>query len=181
MKLVIGLTGNIGAGKSVISDHLHEEYGAERFRFSQILMDVLDRLYLPRDRGNLQALGVVLRETLGGDVIVNAFRKDLEKSRSQVVVVDGIRYMNEVDMLRSFDSNVLLFIDAPARLRYERVVKRAEKGEGKISFEEFLKTEQMGTEKNLPKIKKAADYVIENNGSIDSLLKEVDAIVKKRI
>ena len=181
MKLVIGLTGNIGAGKSVISDHLHKKYGAERFRFSQILMDVLDRLYLPKDRCNLQTLGVVVREKFGGDVIVNAFRKDLEKSRSSVVVVDGIRYMNEVDMLRSFDNNVLLFIDAPARTRYERVVKRGEKGEGKINFEEFLETEKQGTEKNLPKIKKAADYVIENEGSIDALLKEVDAIVKKRL
>lgn len=181
MKQVIGLTGNIGAGKTAVSDHLHKKYGADQLRFSQILMDVLERLYLPKDRNNLQTLGEVVRKTFGSDVVVNAFKKDLEKSRSQVVVVDGIRYMDEVDMLRSFDNSFLLFMDAPARTRYERAVKRGEKGESKISFDEFLKMEQRGTEKNLPEIKKAADYVIENDGSMDALLKKIDSIVEKRL
>jgi dephospho-CoA kinase len=181
MKQVIGLTGNIGAGKTAVSDHLHRKYGADQLRFSQILMDVLDRLYLAKDRNNLQTLGEVVRKSFGSDVIVNAFKKDLEKSKSPVVVVDGIRYMDEVDMLRSFDNSFLLFMDAPARTRYERAVKRGEKGESKISFDVFLKMEQRGTEKNLPKIKKAADYVIENDGSMDALLKRIDAIVEKRL
>jgi dephospho-CoA kinase len=181
MKLVIGLTGNIGAGKTVVSDHLHKKYKADQVRFSQILMDVLDRLYLPKDRKNLQTLGVVVRDSFGGDVIVNAFRKDLEKSRSHVVVVDGIRYMNEVEMLRSFPSNVLLFMDAPPQMRYERVVARGEKGEEKNSFDDFLKAEQRGTEKGLPEIKKVADHVIVNDGSVVDLLKEIDNIVKKRL
>jgi dephospho-CoA kinase len=181
MKLVIGLTGNIGAGKTVVSDHLHKKYKADQVRFSQILMDVLDRLYLPKDRKNLQTLGVVVRDSFGQDVIVNAFKKDLERSTSQVVVVDGIRYMNEVEMLRSFPSNVLVFMDAPPKLRHERVVLRGEKGEEKNSFEEFLKAEQRGTEKGLPEIKKVADYVIENDGSVEHLLKRIDEIIKKRL
>jgi dephospho-CoA kinase len=94
MKLVIGLTGNIGAGKTVVSEHLHKKYKADQVRFSRILMDVLDRLYLPKDRKNLQTLGVVVRDSFGGNVIVNAFKKDMEKSKSHVVVVDGIRYVN---------------------------------------------------------------------------------------
>ncbi|MFZ2455144.1 MAG: AAA family ATPase [Candidatus Altiarchaeia archaeon] len=181
MKLVIGLTGNIGAGKTVVSDHLHKKYGADQVRFSRILMDVLDRLYLPKDRNNLQTLGEVVRKSFGSDVIVNAFKKDLEKSRSHVVVVDGIRYMNEVKMLRSFDNNVLLFMDAPPKVRYERVVMRGEKGEEKNSFDVFLKAEQRGTEKGLPEIKKVADYMIENDGSVERLLKNIDDIVKKRL
>ena len=181
MKLVIGLTGNIGAGKTVVSDHLHKKYKADQVRFSQILMDVLDRLYLPKDRSNLQTLGEIVRESFGSDVIVNAFKKDLEKSKSSVVVVDGIRYMNEVEMLRSFDNNILLFMDAPPQVRYERVVLRGEKGEEKNSFDEFLKIAQRGTEKGLPEIKKSADYVIENDGSVEHLLKRVDDIVKKRL
>jgi dephospho-CoA kinase len=181
MKLVIGLTGNIGAGKTVVSDHLHKKYGADQVRFSRILMDVLDRLYLPKDRKNLQTLGVVVRDSFGGDVIVNAFKKDLEKSTSQVVVVDGIRYMNEVEMLRSFPNSVLVFMDAPARMRYERVVKRGEKGEENISFEEFLKAEKRGTEKGLPEIKIVADHVIENDGSVKHLRRKIDDIVKSRL
>jgi len=80
-KLLIGLTGNIGAGKTIVSDYLHRKYNAEQLRFSQILMDVLDRLALPKDRNNLQTLGEMVRASFGGDVIVNAFRKDLEKAK----------------------------------------------------------------------------------------------------
>jgi dephospho-CoA kinase len=84
-------------------------------------------------------------------------------------------------MLRSFPNSILLFLDAPARMRYERVVKRGEKGEENISFDEFLKAEQMGTEKGLPEIKKLADNVIVNDGSVEDLLAKVDTITKSRL
>ena len=79
MKLVIGLVGRIGSGKTAISEYLQKNYGAREHRFSQILMDILDRLYLPHERTHLQNLGKILRAELGEEVIVNSFRQDLEK------------------------------------------------------------------------------------------------------
>lgn len=181
MKLVIGLTGNMGAGKTVASEYLHKRYGADQLRFSQILMDVLDRLYLPKDRKNLQILGEVIREKFGHDVIVNAFKEDLKKSRAEMVVIDGIRYMNEVDMLRSFKNNILLFINAPPEIRYQRVVGRAEKGEDKITFEEFLEAERRGTEKHLPEVMEASDYVIDNSRKVEDLYKKIDLILSEKL
>ncbi|MFQ6137212.1 MAG: AAA family ATPase, partial [Candidatus Hydrothermarchaeales archaeon] len=141
MKLVVGLVGRIGSGKGVVSEHLHEKYGASQHRFSQVLMDLLDRLYLPHDREYLQDLGACIRNTLGMEVIVDAFKRDLESDDSDIIVVDGIRYENEVEMLRSFENNLLIFIDAPPKLRYERCRDRGEKGEAGITFEEFLEAE----------------------------------------
>jgi dephospho-CoA kinase len=181
MKLVIGLTGAIGSGKTAVSDHLRSRYGAKQLRFSQILMDVLDRLYLPKDRKNLQTLGIILRESFGDDVIVNAFRKDLEGCGADVIVVDGIRYMNEVELLKTFGNNVLFYIDAPAEIRYRRTVARAEKGEAGASFKDFLKAESRETEKQLPDVKKAADHVIENTGSVKELFSKIDAAIDERL
>jgi dephospho-CoA kinase len=181
MKLVVGLTGSIGAGKSAIADHLCKKYGAKQLRFSQILMDILDRLYLEKDRKNLQTLGIALRKAYGDDVIANAFEQDLRKCKGDIVIVDGIRYMSEVEMMRKFDNNILFYAEAPEKLRYERTVKRGEKGEGTISFEEFLAAEKRGTEKNLPEIKKAADIVLQNSGTVDELFKRVDKEIDKKI
>jgi len=178
MKFVIGLTGNIGSGKTIVSEHIHNNYGASKRGYSQILMDILDRLYLPHEREYLQKIGASLRDSLGEDVIVNAFQKDLEKDRSEIIVIDGIRYMNEVDMLRRFENNILLFIDAPVEMRYERCRKRGKKGEDRMSFEEFMKADKRETERQIPKIKKVADYIIENTGTLEELLKRVDEILK---
>jgi len=83
MKLVIGLVGKNGSGKTTVSKRIQDNYGGKEHRFSQILMDILDRLYLPHERTYLQKLGKSLRAELGPDVIANAFKKDLEKEFPQ--------------------------------------------------------------------------------------------------
>jgi dephospho-CoA kinase len=180
MKLVIGLVGGIGSGKTSVSEYLSSRYGASQHRFSQILMDILDRLYLPHRREYLQKLGASLRAELGMDVIVNAFKKDLEKDPSDLIVIDGIRYENEVEMLRSFENNLLIFITAPVRDRYERIVVRGEKDEAAITFAEFLESEMRETERYIDVIGKKADYVIENTGTLEELYAKVDAIMRER-
>jgi dephospho-CoA kinase len=181
MKNVIGLAGAIGSGKTAVSDHICAKYGAKQLRYSRILMDVLGRLNLPEDRSNLQTLGESLRRSFGPDVVVNAFRKDLEACPAKIIVVDGIRYPNEVEMLRQLENDLLLYIDAPVEVRYRRALSRAEKGEAALSLKEFVKAGSRETEKRLPDIKKAADYVIENDGTVNSLYSKIDAILAKRL
>lgn len=176
MKLVIGLVGRIGSGKTAVSEYLQDNYGGKEHRFSQILMDILDRLYLPHERTHLQNLGKSLRAELGPDVIVNAFKKDLEKDQSDVLIVDGIRYENEVKMLKK-KNGFLIFITASPEIRYERAVARGEKGEAKITYERFLENEKAETEKHIEMIRESADCTIDNSGTLDELCKKVDEIM----
>lgn len=181
MKLVVGLAGKIGSGKTVVSDYLHLKYGADQMRFSCILMDILDRLHLPPEREYLQKIGHSLRTSLGEDVIVNAFSEDLKENKSRIIIVDGIRYMNEVEMLRKFENNLLLYIDAPVEIRYNRCVRRGEKGEGELSFQEFMRAEKRETERHLDEISKIADYSITNTKSIEDLYREIDRMITEKI
>jgi dephospho-CoA kinase len=144
-------------------------------------MDILARLYLPDKREYLQLLGECLREKLGKDVIVNAFRKDIERDRAEILVIDGIRYWNEVELLRSFENNVLIFVTAPSEIRYNRCTKRGEKGEARITYEEFLKAEERETERRIDEIGKKADYILENTGTKEELIGKVEEIIKKGI
>lgn len=177
MQLVIGLVGHIGSGKTSVSKYLQDNYGAKEYRFSQILMDILDRLYLPHERAHLQNLGKSLRAELGKDVIVNAFRHDLEKDQSEMLIVDGIRYENEVEMLKE-KGGQLIFVTASPEVRYERAVARGEKGEAEITFEQFLESEKAETEKHIEMIEDSADYIIDNSGTLDELHEKVDRIME---
>ncbi|ODS36747.1 MAG: hypothetical protein A7316_02435 [Candidatus Altiarchaeales archaeon WOR_SM1_86-2] len=179
MKLVIGLVGRIGSGKGAVTEHLCSGYGASRHVISDILADVLDRLYLPRNRENLQALGKALRAELGSSVIVDALKKDIEGDNAGIIVVDGIRYVNEVEMLRCFDNNLLVSIDAPPEVRYERCKIRGQKNETNITFEEFLNSGKQETEKYIGETEKLADYRIDNSGSLKDLHEKVNEILSK--
>ncbi len=180
MKLVIGLCGRIGSGKTIVSEYLHKNYSASQRRFSQILMDILDRLYLPHDREYLQKLGAALRNSIGPDVIVNAFEKDIANEKNRIVVIDGIRYPNEVELLRKFENNILIYINAPAKIRYERCKIRGEKGEQDITFEEFMESENRETERRIDEIGDIADYKIDNTGAINELYVGIKEIMKSR-
>ncbi len=177
MKLIIGLVGRIGSGKGLVSDYLCDKYNAKQYMFSKILMDLLDRLHLPHERKYLQELGVCIRKGLGEDTLVNALQEDLKKEKSDLIVIDGIRYQNEVEMLRKFENNILLYLRAPPELRYERCRKRAKKGEAYITFEEFLNAEDKETERYIEEIGKTADYTLENTGTKEELIERVEEIL----
>jgi len=179
MKLVIGLSGRIGGGKGTIGDYLMREYGAEGRRFSDILRDLLVRLHIPVERRALQNMGATLRMQFGDDVLVQTLRKDLETAEADIVMVDGVRYPNEVEMLRGFDNSILFFVDAPPKIRFERVKKRAEKGEDKIDFAEFLRAEERETERHLDEVKAMTDYQLDNSKSFEDLYKQIDKALKE--
>ncbi len=179
MTLYIGLAGRIGSGKSSVSQHLQKKYRAKERRFSKILEDILDRLYLPHKREYLQRLGRSLRDELGHDVIVDAMKKDLKKEKAGVVVIDGLRYENEARMLRSLKKNLLIFVSATPELRYQRTVQRGTRGEAAISFEQFLANEKAATERGLGIVEKNADHVLENTGTLKELIQKVDAVMKQ--
>jgi dephospho-CoA kinase len=179
MKVVVGLSGRIGAGKGTVSSYLRERLGAGEHRFSDILVDVLGRLHVPPEREALQRLGASLRAELGADVLINAFERKLMQDPAEVVSVDGIRYPNEVEMLRKFKKSLLIFVAAPAEMRFERIRLRGEKGEDKISYNEFLEAEDRETERHLDLISGMADLTIDNSGTVEELYQKLDSALKE--
>ncbi|NOZ58246.1 MAG: AAA family ATPase [Euryarchaeota archaeon] len=173
-RVVIGVMGRIGSGKSEASRYIAQRYGGRVFRFSDVLKDVLQRLYLPPRRENFITLGTALRRGFGDGVIARALKRDILASDARVVVVDGVRYPEEVEMIKSFENSVLLYIHASPEVRYQRAVKRGEKGEATISYEEFLKNDGAETEKRIEELAKLADHRIDNNGTLEELHTALD-------
>ncbi|MFH1789187.1 MAG: AAA family ATPase [Candidatus Altiarchaeota archaeon] len=177
MTFVVGLAGRIASGKGEVSRHLAEKHRASIFRFSDILRDVLEVLGLSNTRENLQELGAGLRASFGENVLTEAMKARIGKSTSKLVIVDGIRYKKEAELVRSFKENIIIFVDAPLKQRYKRAVKRGTRGEAGMTLEKFRESEEKDTEKNLDEIKALADEVIENTSSVEKLREKVDLIL----
>ncbi len=178
-RVVIGIMGRIGSGKSEASRYIAKKFGGRVFRFSDVLRDILARLYLPLSRENFIALGTALRSAFGNGIIAGALKRDILASEASVVVVDGVRYPEEVEMVRSFEKSILIYIDASPEVRYQRAVKRGERGEAGLSYEEFLKNDAAETEKRIAELAKLADYRIDNNRDLEELHAALDGVLER--
>lgn len=178
MKLIIGLTGPIASGKTTVANYLKDTHEASTHRFSTMMRDVLDRLYIEQTRSNLQTLSTVIRQAFGEDTFAKVMAGDVENDSSSIVVVEGIRRPDDAIYLRELPNFILVAITADEETRYKRITQRSENldDQGK-SFAEFLEEEKQESEQKIIDIMKDADITINNNGSLEELYKSISALI----
>ncbi len=189
---LIGLTGNIASGKTVVADLLKEK-GATIIdadtlsreavqpgtkvletitsRWGSEVLDsagTLDRAALRRivftDQAQLDELNAIIHPEIARlrDTSIDAARK-----RGDKIVVCVIPLLFERKMVDNFDTIVL--VDSPRELRMERLVETRGLDEAEAMN---MIASQMPAE-----LKRArADYVIENTGPMATLRTDVDAL-----
>jgi dephospho-CoA kinase len=163
---LIGLTGTNGAGKGEAAAYFGTR-GYAYFSLSDIIRDELRERGEPASRDNLIRTGNELRERGGPDVLA---RRTIDKIGGGRAVIDSIRNMGEIEYLRRQEGFVLLAIDAPIALRFERVAARG-RDESAADLEAFKKKEgeeRAGgtTAQQLQACMAAADRLIVNDGTI---------------
>src|SRR3989344_446285 len=90
-KCIIGITGLLSSGKGTAAEYLVQHHGAVSFRFSTMLRDLLDRLYLEQTRDNLSHISTVLRQQFGEDLLSKVMARDAEIATNALIVIEGIR------------------------------------------------------------------------------------------
>lgn len=136
-------------------------------------------LGLEHTRDNLIDTGVQLRQAGGPGALAKATLVHLT-TRS---VVDSIRNPGEVAVLRDLPHFILLGVDAPQLLRFERSLRRGRLGDG-ATIEEFAEKERRENStteagQQLRATFGLADVKIINDGTIELLRDRVrEALVK---
>lgn len=176
-KLILGLIGERFAGKDVVAEYLKNRYGAEHFRFSHILDEILKLLNLEISRRNEIDLGLGLRQIFGGQVLGPAIAKKVKESGRDMVVVNGIR-MDEFEVIKALGAKTI-FITAPVDIRFGRYLTRREKADdATMNFENFEKQGKEATEIGIPELGAKADFKIENIGTLEELYGKVEEIIQ---
>ncbi|MBU0612692.1 AAA family ATPase [Patescibacteria group bacterium] len=177
-KKVLGFTGLIASGKGTACEYMSKKYGAESFRFSTILRDVVDRVYLPQTRENLQNISQVLRENFSQDILSKAIAEDVKKAKAEIVVIDGVRRWTDIEHLKEIPGFKLISLKVDAKTRYKRLTKRGENTDDTSkTWEEFQKDSDAEAEVHIQDMIEKADVIIDNNESLEEYYKQLDKLV----
>src|SRR6266853_2881208 len=171
-RLVIGIAGRIGSGKTSIGKYLVSAYGFQYFRYSQVLSEW--RAKDPESKSHLQEIGW---EVMDGGQQAELNRRLIEQIAPGVdVAVDGLRHPIDYQSLRNtfLSSFRLLYIDSPAGERWERL-----RGRGRYSnFSSFEVADLHPVEQSIELLKPNATFVFQNTGSSQDLYAALDEVIQ---
>jgi dephospho-CoA kinase len=173
---LIGLTGTNGAGKGEAAAFFIGR-GYAYFSLSDVIREALRAEGLEETRDNLIRKGNELRREGGPDALARAV---LAKVRGKSVI-DSIRNPSEVATLKRQPGFILLAIDAPAAVRFERARKRG-RNESAATLEEFLakEAEERSTDPSAQQLHAClalADRTIINDGSLADLYRQLEDLL----
>jgi len=179
-KIILGFVGPISSGKGTACQYLQKNHNASIHRFSTILRDIADRLYIEQSRSNLQNLSLALRDVFGDDVLAAVIAKDTANDKNPIVAIDGVRRKSDIKYLKALPGFELIYITADEKTRYERLVKRGENTDDtQKTFTQFQKDAKQEAEQEIKGVTKLARYTIDNNGTIEQLYDRIEDVLKK--
>ncbi len=179
-KLIIGLTGQLAAGKGAAAAYLEKKYQAQTFGFSTPLRDILKRLYLEEARANLANLSRILREQFGSDLISRVITEDIKHSSAEIVVLDGIRRLPDIALAKDLPGFNLVRVETDEQTRYQRLLGRSQNADDQQkTFAQFQADHQAEADRQIPQVMAMAQYTLTNNGTMEQLYQQIDDLITK--
>jgi dephospho-CoA kinase len=170
-RLVIGITGRIGAGKTSVGKYLESKYGFFYVRYSQVLSDWMAKD--PESKAHLQAVGW---EVMAGGMQQELNDRLISRIESQSdCAVDGLRHPLDFENLsRAFSSHFrLLCIESPEETRWQRLKQRYPE------IDDLHRADSHSVEQHIASLCGEAFAILKNEGSKEELFASVDAVLGK--
>ncbi len=175
--LVAGLP---GAGKSIVAS-VASRMGLRVYTMGDVVREEVRRRGLEPRPENFNRVARELRERYGPTVVAERTLERIERDGVQgVILVDGVRSLDEVRVFRSRGPAVILAVHASPRTRFERLRARGRPGDPK-TWEEFERRDMTELSFGLGNVIALADYMLVNEGmrlgefeaAAEKLLREV--------
>jgi len=171
-RLVVGITGRIGSGKTTVGRYLESRYRFQYVRYSEVLAEWLAKD--PESRAHLQEVGW---EVMAGGMQAELNRRLIARITPDAdVAVDGLRHsLDYATLSNSFSASFrLLFIDSPPRLRFERLNQKGKYAD----LTSFDTADSHPVEQQIDSLRPNAALVINNEGSLQDLYSAVDEAIR---
>lgn len=177
--MIIGITGLNGAGKTTVVEYL-EKKSFLAHSLSDVLRDILRKEGKPLTRENLIEKGNQLREKQGDGILGEVILQKLQDNGVHYVI-DSIRHPDEVEALRRREDFILVCVDAPTEVRFERMLERKRENETNyvdiLAFEKEELESEEHHKQQLSATAKMAQIVLVNNKDIEELYAKIDKML----
>jgi len=179
--MIFGLAGLNGAGKGEVLKFLVER-SFYALSLSDVIRERLTEQGLTETRDRMIETGTAIREERGPGGLAEILAAKLLPDRNYVI--DSVRHPAEVEVLRRNTSRFhLIWVDAPAERRLERMKARGRAGDAE-TLEELRAQEsrELGSSdpaaQQLLAVRDLADIKVENDGTLEELNQKLQAILE---
>jgi dephospho-CoA kinase len=179
-RLLICITGMPGAGKSTVATLL-KDYGFSLITMGDVVREQAKLHNLQMNDANLGNLMLKLRKDLGPAAVARLILKKIKQDSDlkRDIVIDGIRSIDEVKVLKSVGSVKLLAIHASAETRYNHIKQRG-RADVPIDNTDFLLRDKRELDVGISEAIAMSDEVVSNNNLTKvELQNKVLAIIRK--
>lgn len=136
---IIGLTGNMGSGKSTAAAILKKIAGpAHIIKFAQPLYDMQEYIYARaglepvKDRRLLQWLGTEWGRSINKNLWIDIWKEDvtecLERNKDAIVICDDVRFDEEAQIIKDMGGKIIKMISNVERIDKVNTGHASEKG-----------------------------------------------------
>ena len=147
---VVGITGSIASGKGYVGEQIKKNFDCYFVSLAGAIQSAIEKKKGVVTREAMSDMGDELRKQYGAHVLAKVSTEFMPREKP-IMIVDGIRNPAEAEWLRqTYKQNfVLLAIDAPQEIRFQRSQKRSEQKDAK-TIEEFVKQDERDQGKGEP-------------------------------
>lgn len=181
MSTIIGFAGKNCSGKGEAVKYLTEKYNFIAASLSDRIRDEIRRKGEEITRETLQQTAGDLRKEFGPYVLAKRTWEKISEQNIEKTVIDSIRSSEEVEFFKKLPNFYLIAIEANPKLRFERMIKRANRGHtDPKTWEEFVEEEvrdDTGDGRDIEACIKMADFQITNEGTEQELFESLDKIL----
>ncbi|MGC9208321.1 MAG: AAA family ATPase [Nitrososphaeria archaeon] len=176
---ILGITGMPGAGKTTIALYVSNRLSIPTFSMGDVIREKSVELGFGLDKESQRRVVKMLREQGGKEIVARLTLDKIARSGSELIIIDGIRSMDEVEFFRKKAKMIILALHASPRRRYSLLRNRGRNDDPK-NLNEFLERDRLELELGIGSVIAIADFMIVNEFlSLDELYREFDHLQDK--
>jgi dephospho-CoA kinase len=164
---VIAIVGMPGSGKSLVSK-VASSRGIPVLVCGDVVREETEKRGLPPTPENTGKVMLAIRQEEGPGVVAERLIPRIASFAAQLVVVEGVRSMAEVEVLRRSHNVVIVAVHASPKTRYERLVARGRSDDPK-SWEEFAERDARELSVGIGDVISLAQEMLINEKSIEGM------------